>query len=67
MNGHIHGPQESPMQTFTPGNGLEEHVSTAVDHGEDRRKNVQDIEREQCESMRRVAWRPARRPTSCAC
>lgn len=43
------------MQTFTPGNGLEEHVSTADDHGEDRRKNVQDIEREQCESMCRVS------------
>jgi hypothetical protein len=43
------------MQTFTPGNGLEEHVSTADDHGEDRRKNMQDIEREQCESIRRVS------------
>lgn len=42
------------MQTFTRGNGLEEHVSTADDHGEDRRKNAQDIEREQCESVRRV-------------
>ncbi|MFM9924964.1 hypothetical protein VLK31_18365 [Variovorax sp. H27-G14] len=42
------------MQTFIPRNGLEEHVSTAVDHGEDRRKNVHDIAREQCESMRRV-------------
>lgn len=42
------------MQTFTPGNGLEEHVSTVDDHCEDRRKNMQDIEREQCESMRRV-------------
>lgn len=42
------------MQTFTHGNGLEEHVSTADDHREDRRKNAQDIEREQCESVRRV-------------
>lgn len=42
------------MQTSTRGNGLEEHVSTADDHGEDRRKNAQDIEREQCESVRRV-------------
>lgn len=44
-----------PTRTFTPGNGLEEHVSTADDHGEDRRKDMRDIEREQCESMRRVA------------
>lgn len=43
------------MRTFIPGNGLEEHVSTAADHGEDRRKNVHDIEREQCDSVRRVA------------
>lgn len=43
------------MQTFTPGNGLEEHVSTADDHGEDRRKNVHDLAREQCESIRRVS------------
>lgn len=42
------------MQTFTRGNGLEEHVSTVDDHGEDRRKNVHDIAREQCESVRRV-------------
>jgi hypothetical protein len=43
------------MRTFIPGHGLEEHVSTADDHGEDRRKNVHDIEREQCDSVRRVA------------
>jgi hypothetical protein len=42
------------MRTSIPGHGLEEHVSTADDHGEDRRKNAQVIEREQCESMRRV-------------
>lgn len=44
-----------PMRSFPPGNGLEEHVSTADDHGEDRRKDVHRIAREQCESMRRVA------------
>lgn len=43
------------MRTFTPADGLEEHVSTADDHGEDRRKNAQDIEKEQCASIRRVA------------
>ena len=42
------------MRTFTLGDRLEEHVSTADDHGEDRRKNTQDIEKEQCASMRRV-------------
>jgi len=43
------------MRTFTPNDGLEEHASTADDHGEDRRKNAQDLEREQRASMRRVA------------
>ncbi|WP_198085958.1 hypothetical protein [Variovorax sp. E3] len=43
------------MRTFTPADRLEEHVSTADDHGEDRRKNAQDIENEQCASIRRVA------------
>lgn len=42
------------MRTFTPGDRLEEHVSTVDDHGEDRRKNAQDLEREQSVSMRRV-------------
>ncbi len=37
-----------------PANGHEEHNSTVDDHGEDRRKNAQDLEREQCASMRRV-------------
>lgn len=40
------------MQTFTPADG---HASTADDHGQDRRKNPLAIEKEQCESMRRVA------------
>jgi hypothetical protein len=43
------------MQTFTPGDGHEEHVSTAYDHGEDRRKNAVEIETEQRASMKRVA------------
>jgi hypothetical protein len=50
------------MQAFTPGSGNEEdvyvtdeRVSTADDHCVDRRKNGFEIEREQCESMRRVA------------
>ena len=33
------------MRSFPPGNGLEEHVSTADDHGEDRRKDVHRIAR----------------------
>lgn len=49
------------MRTFTPPkNGIEEraaheHGSTAHDHGQDRLKRPIEIEREQCESMRRVA------------
>lgn len=43
------------MQTFTPGDGHEEHVSTAHDHGQDRRKNAIEIETEQRASMKRVA------------
>ena len=42
------------MRTFTPGDRLEEHASTFDDHGEDRRKNALDLEREQRASMRRV-------------
>ena len=42
------------MPTSTLADRLEEHVSTAEDHGEDRRKNARDIEEEQCASMRRV-------------
>ena len=42
------------MRTFTPGDRLEEHASTFDDHGEDRRKNALDLEREQSASMRRV-------------
>ncbi|UVH55389.1 hypothetical protein NWF24_21430 [Variovorax paradoxus] len=43
------------MRTPMPGNGHEEHTSTVDDHGEDRRKNAQDLEREQRASMQRVA------------
>ncbi|RQO41415.1 hypothetical protein DBV14_28250 [Variovorax sp. KBW07] len=43
------------MQTFTPGDGHEEHVSTAQDHGKDRRKNAVEMETEQRASMKRVA------------
>lgn len=43
------------MQTFTPGDGNEEHVSTAQDHGKDRRKNAVEMETEQRASMKRVA------------
>lgn len=43
------------MPTFTPGDGHEEHVSTADDHGKDRRKNAWEIETDQRASLKRVA------------
>jgi len=43
------------MRTFTPGDGHEEHVSTADDHGKDRRKNAREIEIDQHASLKRVA------------
>jgi hypothetical protein len=42
------------MRTFNPVDGHEEHVSTADDHGQDRRKSAIEIETEQRASIKRV-------------